>query len=537
MALPSLRVYRTLLLIAASSIISLSCAAQATPAGSQAPSPSRFELFGGYGYFHPVSSDLYNVDYVSIPGGLVTGFAGYFNRSIGLEAEYTKFFNAPDYCVSTYQGGPVFRHQIGRLVPFVRLIGGAAQIGPSYNHNASSVQCDWGWVATGGVGIDYVLPAAALHNHLAIRPIEADFHYSDVNYGKQVAPNTLTGGEAQITALRLSAGLVYRFGEVSPPLPASFGCELQPVSVFPGDPITVTGRVINLEENKKLLPAYTWNSNGGRITGSSGGANIDTAGMAAGDYSVTGRVSEGIGPTRNAECAASFRVTAFEPPTISCSANPTSIAPGGFSTITSVARSPQNRPLTYSYGATGGQITGTGANATLSTADVRPGAVSISCNVVDDRGNSSSAMTAVTVIAPPPPVVPPAPTTRNLCSVSFERDRKRPVRVDNEAKACLDDIAIELNREPDATLVVVGKHDPEEKPDAAAERTLNVKQYMTDEKGIAANRIDVRTGETAGRTADDILVPPGATWDSGGTTSFDPSQVRRNGQPYAPNPR
>jgi hypothetical protein len=94
-----------------------------------------------------------------------------------------------------------------------------------------------------------------------------------------------------------------------------------------------------------------------------------------------------------------------------------------------------------------------------------------------------------------------------------------------------------MNRQSDAVLVVVGKHDPKEKPDDAAERTLNVKQYLTDEKGINANRIQVRTGETTGRTVDNVLVPPGATWDTGGTSSFDPTSVKRRGQPYAPAPR
>ena len=138
------------------------------------------------------------------------------------------------------------------------------------------------------------------------------------------------------------------------------------------------------------------------------------------------------------------------------------------------------------------------------------------------------------MVAPPPP---PAPAARSLCSISFDRDRKRPVRVDNEAKGCLDDIALELNRESDAVLVVVGKHDPQEAPEAAAERTLNVKQYLTAEKGIDPNRIELRTGESSGRTVDNILVPPGATWDTGGTTSFDPTRVTRHGEPYAPTPR
>ena len=538
MDLRPLKVCRTLLLIAATCVIPRLCEAQAAPAGSRLPGPSNVDIYGGYSYFHPVNSDIYNQEYEPLPGGFVTGFTGYFNRAFGIQAEYSKSFNHPDYCFSAVQGGPVYRHPMGRLVPFAHLMGGGAQVGPSYQHNGASNSCNWGWTATGGIGIDYILPAPSLHNRLALRPVEADFEFSDVNYGARTGgPSSLTGGDGQITAFRLSAGFVLRLGEKTPDLAASFGCEVQPVSVYPGDPITVTGRVINLQEKKNVVPTYTWTTTGGRLSRTADGATIiATAGLAAGDYTVTGRISEGSLPTQHAECSASFRVVVYEPPTISCSANPTSILPGGFATITSAGRSPQNRRLTYSYGATAGQITGTGTTGTLAAADVGNGVINITCNVVDDLGKSASSTTTVTVVAPPPPPVPPAPVAHSLCSISFERDRKRPVRVDNEAKGCLDDIALELNRESTAVLVVVGKHDPTEKPEAAAERTLNVKQYLTDEKGINPSRIEVRTGETTGRTVDNVLVPPGATWDTGSTTSFDPTRVQRHGEPYAPTP-
>jgi hypothetical protein len=538
MDLRSQKVGRALLLSASICVVPLLCAAQAAPAGSRLPGPSNVDIFGSYGYLHPVNSDIYGQAYDPIPGGLVAGFTGYFNRALGIQAEYSKFFNHPDYCFSAVQGGPVYRHQMGRLVPFAHIIGGGAQVGPSYQHNGASNACTWGWTATAGVGIDYVLPAPALRNRIAIRPIQADFEYSDVNYGpRSGGSNSLTGGEGQITVYRLSAGIVLRLGEKTPDLPAAFGCEVQPVSVYPGDPVTVTGRVINLEQKKNLLPTYTWSTTGGRLSRSADGATIATGGLAAGDYTVIGRVSEGSQPTQHAECSASFRVVAYEPPTISCSANPTSILPGGFATITSVGRSPQNRPLTYSYGTTAGQIAGAGTTGTLSAADVGSGIINITCNIVDDGGKSASATTSVTVAAPPTPPVAPAPVARSLCSISFARDRKKPVRVDNEAKGCLDDIALELYHESDAVLVVVGKHDPGEEPDAAAERTLNVKQYLIDEKGINPNRIEVRTGETTDRTVDNVLVPPGATWNTNGTTSFDPGKVQRHGEPYAPAPR
>ena len=40
-------------------------------------------------------------------------------------------------------------------------------------------------------GVDYILPRI-LHNHLAIRPIEADFHYSDVNYAQATRAEQLS---------------------------------------------------------------------------------------------------------------------------------------------------------------------------------------------------------------------------------------------------------------------------------------------------------------------------------------------------------
>jgi hypothetical protein len=530
---------RTLLLIAAACVVPALCAAQAAPAGSSLPGLSDVDIYGGYGYLGPISSDLYNQEYTALPAGVVAAFSGYFTHSFGIEAEYSRFFNDPDYCFSTAQAGPVFRLQMGRLVPFAHIMGGGAQVGPSYAHNGATNPCIWGWGAEAGIGADYVLPAPSLHNRLAIRG-EGDFQYTDNDFGKQLAPNSLTGGEGKISAYRLSAGFVFRLGEMTPPLPASYGCELQPVSVYPGDPITVTGSAINLEQRKKLVPTYTWSTTGGKLAKNGTGATITTDGLAAGDYTVTGSVNEGSKPTQHAECSASFRVVAFEPPLISCTANPAAILPGGFSTITAQGRSPQNRPLTYSYGATAGQITGSGTTGTLSAANVPPGVINVTCNVVDDQGKAASTTTSVTVAAPPPPPAPPAaaaPAAQTLCSIAFDRDRKRPERVDNEAKGCLDDIALLLNRESDAVLVVVGKHDPTEKPDAAAARTLNVKQYLTDEKGIDPNRIELRTGETTGRTVDNVLVPPGATWDTGSTTSFDPTRVQRHGQPYAPTKR
>jgi outer membrane protein OmpA-like peptidoglycan-associated protein len=172
--------------------------------------------------------------------------------------------------------------------------------------------------------------------------------------------------------------------------------------------------------------------------------------------------------------------------------------------------SPQNRPLTYSYSASAGSISGTSSTATLSTTGAAPGTITVTCNVVDDKGQTASQQTQVTVVAK---AVPPAPTSTSLCSISFDRDTKRPTRVDNEGKACLDDLALNLQRSTDATLDVVGNAASSEKegPHKAAERAVNTKDYLVKEKGIDPSRVAVFTGTDDAKTVTTTLVPQGAT--------------------------
>ena len=498
----------------------LSAAAQAIKTASTPPPElSRFDLYGGYGYLHPVDSDIFNVKYQPINPGAVVSAAAYFNRHLGVQAEGSFFPSGPNDCVFTAQAGPIFRYQKNRFVPFAHVLGGGAKVGgPIFQ------PCTWGWGITSGLGFDYILPA--FNNRIAIRPIQADFHYSHVDYGPADVA-MVSGGTGEIYAYRLSAGFVLRLGQLAPPPPVQLGCTVQPANVFPGDPITVTATAANLDLKKKAT--YTWTTSGGQITGNDTTATVSTAGLAPGDYTVSGHVSEGVRPGQQASCTAGFRVHAYDPPTIACSANPSTVMPGDPSTITSSASSPQNRTLSYSYSATAGQIASSTSTATLVTTGVLPSTITVTCNVVDDLGKQATANTTVTITAPPPPVAPPV---HNLCSVSFERDKKRPLRVDNEAKGCLDEVALTLNRDTTSKLVIVGHHSADETPDAAAQRDLNVQQYLVDEKGIDPTRIEMRTGGELNRSLDNVLVPAGATFIPGDTNTFDSNSVKRRGQPY-----
>src|ERR1700733_5916958 len=206
-------------------------AAQAVKtASTPPPEQSRFDLYGGYGYLHPVDSDIFNVKYQPINPGAIVSAAGYFNRYLGVQTEGSFFPSGPNDCVFTAQAGPIVRYQKNRWAPFAHtLVGGAKVGGPIFQ------PCTWGWGVTTGVGVDYILPA--FNNLIAIRPIQADFDFSHVDYGTP-GPGSVSGGIGTIYAYRLSAGIVFRFGQVTPPPPVQLGCKVQPADAYPGDPVT-----------------------------------------------------------------------------------------------------------------------------------------------------------------------------------------------------------------------------------------------------------------------------------------------------------
>jgi hypothetical protein len=510
------------------------CSAQATKGGEQ-HIDSRVDIYGGYGYFHPFDSGIDGFQFQSVynPNATVS-ISAYFNRYFGVQIEGGYFSGSNEHkqylptctgetcsqLVYTAQGGPVFRLPLGRWVPFAHMLGGGER-----TNGPAGQSLMWGWGATGGVGLDYVLPFWG--QHLAIRPIQADYQYSQVVYGPLLLPSGTEGGFSALNNMKLSAGLVLRLGDVEPPYPVMLGCGAQPPSVYPGDPIKVEANALHL--NPKKTPVYTWASNGGKITASGPEATIDTAGLAPGDYTVTGHVQEGPKARQQASCAAPFTVKAFEPPTLTCSANPSTAVSGTDIAISTVGTSPQNRPLTYSYTATAGVIASSGPTAILSTAGLSPSTITVTCNVVDDLGQTAKATTDVIITAP---VIPVVPQTQQLCSLGFTRDIRRPVRVDNEAKGCLDDIALTLTQQTDARLIMVGNSAPEEKPESAAERALNARQYLVQEKGIDPSRIELRIGGPTGKTVTDTLVPTGAVFNNPDTHTFDEKTIVRHGQAY-----
>lgn len=140
-----------------------------------------------------------------------------------------------------------------------------------------------------------------------------------------------------------------------------------------------------------------------------------------------------------------------------------------------------------------------------------------------------TASTAIDRRPPPPKLILPAGVEK-LCSIQFDKDTKRPARVEDSALPCLSEVASTLKQRPDRKLVLVGVSDPvkdhEEKDagedregedmtgfdiryeDTSAYRAVNTKDYLTRFYGIDPSRILPTTNENRhGQDVAFYLVP------------------------------
>ena len=194
----------------------------------------------------------------------------------------------------------------------------------------------------------------------------------------------------------------------------------------------------------------------------------------------------------------------MNPPAITCVANPPTVKVGESSTITCDVSSPDNRPVSLSFSSSGGQVTPRDNHARLDTAQLQPGTVTVTGTATDDRNLSSNAPATVTVEAAGGP---PTPTSQDI------QFKSSGAYVNNRAKAILDGVALQLQQQADATAVVIGYADPNERGSQtlAMRRATNIKTYLVQSKGIDAGRISTRVSTEPGQHAMVWVVPAGTT--------------------------
>ncbi len=353
-----------------------------TPPGRLVP---RYEVTGMFDYvnFNPAGGFASFNNY-----GGSGAFTWNATRWLGLTEElgglsYNRIVNGTTLHggITTFLAGPrVNFRRFDYFVPFVELMVGAGHAGPEMT--GSNSQTAFALVAGGGVDI-------ALTRNIAWRFAEIDY-LSTSFYGNSLA----AGGREN--SLRLGTGIVLRFGlpHEAPPAPVNHppvaACSANPTSVFAGSGDTVAVHVNASDPDNDPL-TYSYTATGGAVDGSGPDARWNSTGVTPGNYTVTAQVNDGKGGT--ASCATDIKVEERpnRPPTATLSVERSPILPGEHTGITCTGTDPDGDPLTYSYTASGGQVTGTGQNVSFDATGLQPGTYTVKCTVNDGRGRTADA--------------------------------------------------------------------------------------------------------------------------------------------------
>lgn len=258
--------------------------------------------------------------------------------------------------------------------------------------------------------------------HFAWRVFQADYVFARHNYSAVVAPEFPDLRRPTLNGARLRTGIVFSWGG-APAVTPTASCSVQPTEVMVGEPVNASVTASNF--NPKHTLNYAWTGNGGQVTGKETSASINTENVAPGSYAVTAHVTDPKAKANNeASCTANYTVKPLppkNPPTMSISASPSELTPGGTVTLTANCTSPDGVPVSVAnWTSTAGTVSGTGNSATLNTAGLPPGPVTVSATCTDSRNLNGQASTQVTVQNPPPPPVDKALEARlALHSVYF----------------------------------------------------------------------------------------------------------------------
>jgi outer membrane protein OmpA-like peptidoglycan-associated protein len=346
-------------------------------------------------------------------------------------------------------------------------------------------------IATGG-GLDIVLT-----KNLAWR-------FAQLDYLMTTHSGAALGASGRQNNFRAATGLVLRFGIPNPPPPPNHppvaACSVNPTSLFAGSGDTVAVHVTASDPDNDPL-TYSYTASGGSVEGTGADARWNSSGVAVGSYTVNVKVDDGKGGT--ASCAADIKVEEKpnHPPTASLSVERSPIQPGEHTGITCNGSDPDNDPLTYSYTASGGQITGSGSNVQFDSTGLAPGTYAVKCVVNDGRGGTADASGNVEVKEPPQ--IKQLEAKLALHSIYFPTAQPTVAKPNGGLQpsqaATLDSLASDflqyLKYRPDAHLTLQGHADirgaKEYNIKLSERRVERTKSYLV-EKGVPADHLQTQ---------------------------------------------
>jgi len=256
-------------------------------------------------------------------------------------------------------------------------------------------------------------------------------------------------------------------------------------------------RCIATDPEKDPL-TYTWTVEGQKLSATVPDITFGSEGRNPGSYNITCAVSDG---EFSASASAKGTITGRpeqppkpnRAPSIECQTSTVDLWSGESKELRAKASDPDGDKLTYTWSGTG--VKGSGATATFDAAGVKAGSYTVTVTVDDGKLKASCAMTV------------------NVSEhLSVTKDNKcgyfKPggFRVDNCAKAILDDLSVRMQNDPKLRVNIIGYTDKTERVKKLGERRAKAVEDYLEKKGVGASRMTVTDGGSTNPKGDDKKV-------------------------------
>ena len=308
----------------------------------------------------------------------------------------------------------------------------------------------------------------------------ATFDATGIAPGKYTVTATVSDGELTATC----SGEITVLKRNEPP---TVRCEPTSTTATVGDSVSI--KAIASDPNNDQL-TYTWTVNGQKLAADTPGITFGTAGRDPGDYTVKVDVSDG---EFTATCSTMVTVRPVpkvnRPPVIEVENAVVDVPCGETVALRVKASDPDGDKVTLKWSASCGTVLMTDTGVTFSAGGGRAGSCPIT--VTGDDGNGG--VTSATVTA----------NVHECLSVGFAPGS---YRLDNVAKALLDDVATRMNSDPKLFANITGYTDGSKRETSmktlGAKRAKAVADYLA-KKGVDPSRLSANDGGTSKPIGDD----------------------------------
>jgi outer membrane protein OmpA-like peptidoglycan-associated protein len=259
-------------------------------------------------------------------------------------------------------------------------------------------------------------------------------------------------------------------------LPPTVACTVSPSSIQVGESATVVAKATSPDGSPLT---YSWTVNGQAQAASTPDFVFGSVGRQPGNYTIAVTANTGKF-TASCSSAVTVREIPIPPPTISCLTPTVDIVSGGTAQLRVQASAERATP-SVSWSATGGTLSGSGDSAVFNAAGLNAGSYTATATVDNGRGGRASCAMTVNI-------------SQKINVLGFSAGK---TRVNNEAKAILDNAAVQMKNDPHLRAAIAGYTDGSKREarvkGLGLKRAQAVMDYLVS-KGIDASRLSATDG-------------------------------------------